>query len=120
MVWDKRPAEESEELSELDRKLIGPPRILTIPLEDPALLRSIGDLLTGLGRDMQFNARRDGLSRREIAQIIGFRINEVNQRIRNLAIENGISMPRRGRKKASLLEQEANERKTNSVISLDR
>ena len=117
MVWDTRPPE-PEELTDLDKKLIGPPRIITIPLEDPALLRTIGDMLCALGRDIQFNARRDNVSRREVALIVHHRIRELNERIRNLAEESGISMPRRGRRPNNSQGYTANESETNSLVSV--
>lgn len=114
MVWDKP---DESELTDLDRKLIGPPRIITIPMEDRHLLREVGEMLAGLGRDMMFNATREAITTREVAAIVRNRINEVNQRIRNAATERGINMPRRGRRPSESREHEGNGSGTEEIVS---
>ena len=115
MVWDKP---EDRDLTDLDRQIIGPPRIITIPLEDRILLWEIGDMLAGLGRDMMFNGKRDGITTREAAFIVRNRIDEVNRRIRNRAEEFGIRMPRRGRRPSPSGGDHGNELNSNGVVSM--
>lgn len=121
MVWDRPQYEEKKDtLTEIDRKIIGRPRILTVPLEDRRLVFEIGDMLAGLGRDMMVNAKRDGVTTREVAAIVSNRIFEVNQRIRHRAAELGIYMPRSARKGSGCHEHHNNESETANVVPIEK
>ncbi len=115
MVWQKP---KDEPLTEFDKKIIGPLWcLLEIPLEDPILLKKVGEILSGLGRDISMNAGRD-ISKKEKALIAKHRVSEANQKIKDLATENGIPVPRAGRRRRQIAEQVRNETGTTKVTSL--
>ena len=114
MVWDKP---QDAPLNDLDKRIIGPLWcVLEIPLEDRVLLKKVGDMLSGLGRDISMNAGRE-ISRRELALIVKHRVMEVNQRTKNHASEAGINVPRAGRRRRRLAEQARNEEGTTTVTN---
>lgn len=101
-----------EPLSEVDRAIIGPPRIITIPLENRQMLTKIGDMLKGLGNDMMFQAGMENTSTRDCALYLQYRIDMINREIRKMAEMNDVRMPRRGRKKAETQEQDGDKNET--------
>ena len=108
-----------EPLTDFDKKIIGTLWcVLEVPLEDPILLKKVGEILSGLGRDISMNAGRD-ISKREKALIVKHRVAEANRRIKDLATENGISVPRAGKRRRKIVEQMQNETETATVTRLE-
>lgn len=115
MVWDKP---DDKPLTDFDKKIIGPLWcLLQIPLEDPILLKKVGEMLSGLGRDISMNSGRP-ITRRELALIVKHRVAETSHRIKHHATEIGILVPRAGRRARQMAEQNGNEIGTTTVASL--
>lgn len=115
MVWKPQ---KDEPLTDFDKKIIGTLWcILEIPLEDRILLKKVGDMLAGLGRDISVNAGRE-ITRRELAVIVKHRVGEIRQRIRDHATEIGVSVPRAGQRARRIAEQAANETGITKVTSV--
>ena len=72
----------SEDLTELDRVIIGPAKRIDIPLKDKFVLRQIADLFRGLATVMDFESRRPDRSQREALFRIREEINHTNRKIK--------------------------------------
>ena len=85
-----------DELTDMDRQIIGASKRITIPLGDAFILRDIADYLRGLAMQMEVASRTSDLPVRSRLMNIVFEIDSTNRKIKERARQAGIEV-REGR-----------------------
>lgn len=87
MVWD-----EKQELTQLDRDLIGGAKRITIPLHNKILLRDVADALRGLATTMDLNSRMVETSERDALLRVKHEIDHTNRLIKDACRRHDVEL----------------------------
>ena len=94
------PLTTKDELTDMDRQIIGASKRITIPLGDAFILRDIADMLRGLALQMEVASKTTELPLRSRLMNVRFEIDSTNRKIRDRAKQVGIEI-REGRRPLS-------------------
>lgn len=106
------------EFTELDRKIVGTSKRITIPLGEALLMRQVADILRGLATQLDFNSRRTDLQERTRRMQDRFDVDCANRKIKDAAKLFGTEIREGRRTNAERLEQEENDTGTVTIRAI--